>query len=299
MASQLSGVASATIRAWEKRYQAVSPKRAENKHRLYSEKDIEKLSLLAKLTEFGQNIGKIARLDLEELKNVYSILMKKPYHQEDLISPRRERLNFDKTLISLNLAISSFKVDILSHELKKIRQAMTSKEVALNILPSIISMIENGKHSEGHQHALKQITSEQFSPYLAEYEYPFADQPPIILANPTNDPQKLSTLGGALLCMHYDKNFLNLGRAIPAKILADLTNLVKAESIILEVTQYQINNEHNLDHYLDELTRLQQQRLMRIYIHGPRQLQQSITRKNCYFIQNLQELDEVLLRGQL
>ena len=41
VASQLSGVASATIRAWEKRYNAVVPERGDNKHRLYSEKDIE------------------------------------------------------------------------------------------------------------------------------------------------------------------------------------------------------------------------------------------------------------------
>jgi DNA-binding transcriptional MerR regulator len=72
VASQLSGVASATIRAWEKRYNAVIPDRAENKHRLYSEKDIEKLALLFKLTELGQGIGKIAHLDLNELKDIYS-----------------------------------------------------------------------------------------------------------------------------------------------------------------------------------------------------------------------------------
>ena len=45
IASQLSDVAAATIRAWEKRYTAVVPSRAENGHRLYSETDIEKLSM--------------------------------------------------------------------------------------------------------------------------------------------------------------------------------------------------------------------------------------------------------------
>ena len=49
VASQLSGVASATIRAWEKRYNAVVPERGDNQHRLYSEKDIEKLALLFKI----------------------------------------------------------------------------------------------------------------------------------------------------------------------------------------------------------------------------------------------------------
>jgi len=64
VASQLSGVASATIRAWEKRYNAVVPERGDNKPRLYSEKDIEKLALLFLLTEVGQSIGTIAHLDI-------------------------------------------------------------------------------------------------------------------------------------------------------------------------------------------------------------------------------------------
>jgi DNA-binding transcriptional MerR regulator len=78
VASQLSGVASATIRAWEKRYNAVVPERADNKHRLYSEKDIEKLAVLFRLTEVGQSIGKIAHLDLEKLKIIYTSLLHRP-----------------------------------------------------------------------------------------------------------------------------------------------------------------------------------------------------------------------------
>ena len=78
LASQLSGVASATIRAWEKRYNAVVPDRAENKHRLYSENDIEKLAVLFSLTELGQSIGKIAHLELEELKVIYTRLTHRP-----------------------------------------------------------------------------------------------------------------------------------------------------------------------------------------------------------------------------
>jgi len=45
IASQLSGVAAATIRAWEKRYKALVPDRADNGHRLYSDIDIEKLTI--------------------------------------------------------------------------------------------------------------------------------------------------------------------------------------------------------------------------------------------------------------
>src|SRR5436190_22781324 len=98
VASQLSGVASATIRAWEKRYNAVVPERAENKHRLYSETDIEKLAILFKLTEFGQSIGKIAHLALNDLKVVYSKLLHRPYDERQLITPHHAKIDHEKIL---------------------------------------------------------------------------------------------------------------------------------------------------------------------------------------------------------
>ena len=70
IASQLSGVAAATIRAWEKRYNVLTPQRADNGHRLYSEPDIEKLSILQQLTRQGLSIGKIAGLTNDELKTL-------------------------------------------------------------------------------------------------------------------------------------------------------------------------------------------------------------------------------------
>ncbi len=47
VASKLSGVGIHTLRAWEKRYQVVSPRRSDSGRRLYSQDDIVKLQLLA------------------------------------------------------------------------------------------------------------------------------------------------------------------------------------------------------------------------------------------------------------
>jgi len=302
MASQLSGVATATIRAWEKRYQAVTPERAENRHRLYSEEDIEKLSLLAKLTDFGQNIGKIARLDLEELKKVYTVLMRKPYRKEDVISSSKEKLNFHKSLTSLSLAISSMKMDVIAHELKKIRLALDAKEVALNIIPSLHKIIEtkasNKEINNGEQLAIYNIIFHQFSTYLADYEYPQGPKPPLILSAPINGIAQLNLLGTALLCMHYNKNFLYLVGSSSSRALAEAINHFQGKSILLEADDYQINQEMSLDHYLDELLRMQE-RSAQIYIFGQDHLRQSIRRKNCIFIRSLQEIEEMLIAGLL
>jgi methanogenic corrinoid protein MtbC1 len=55
------------IRVWEKRYQAVTPDRTDSQRRLYSEEDVERLTLLRKATEVGHRIGQIAKLSRKEL----------------------------------------------------------------------------------------------------------------------------------------------------------------------------------------------------------------------------------------
>lgn len=300
MASQLSGVATATIRAWEKRYQAVSPQRAENRHRLYSEEDIEKLSLLAKLTDFGQNIGKIARLDIEELKKVYTVLMRRPYRKEEVISFSKEKLNYHKSLSNLSLAISSLKMDVLTHELKKIRLALDPREVALNIIPSLHKIIEtkvrNNELNLGQQMVLFSTIYQQFSVYIANFEFP-SERPPLILASPPKQVFQLNILGAALLCAHHNKNFILLIES-PPKALAEIVNTFNAKTVLIEASDYEIDAERNLDHYLDEMLR-SLSGPTQIIIYGTDHLQQSITRKNYISVRSLQNIDEFILTNQL
>ena len=57
-----TGISPHTIRAWERRYSALSPDRTATNRRLYSTTDIEKLSLLQRAVQAGHSIGQIANL---------------------------------------------------------------------------------------------------------------------------------------------------------------------------------------------------------------------------------------------
>ena len=67
--ASLTGLSSPNIRMWEKRYQAVTPKRTESNRRLYSNDDVERLVLMKKLTIRGHTISTIAHLTFEELNS--------------------------------------------------------------------------------------------------------------------------------------------------------------------------------------------------------------------------------------
>jgi MerR family transcriptional regulator, light-induced transcriptional regulator len=69
-AAQISGLSPHVIRVWERRYDAVSPDRTDTNRRLYSEEEIERLTLLRQATEGGHSIGNIARLPTETLRKL-------------------------------------------------------------------------------------------------------------------------------------------------------------------------------------------------------------------------------------
>ena len=62
-----TGISIDTLRAWEKRYQVVLPQRDE-RGRLYTEADVQRLSLLNAAVEKGHAIGRVAALNNKELQ---------------------------------------------------------------------------------------------------------------------------------------------------------------------------------------------------------------------------------------
>ena len=62
-----TGLSSDVIRVWEKRYQAVVSHRNDTNRRLYSDKDIDKLTLLKRAIAAGRRIGDVAALSYDDL----------------------------------------------------------------------------------------------------------------------------------------------------------------------------------------------------------------------------------------
>jgi len=66
--ARLTGISPDALRAWERRYQVISPQRSPSGTRLYSEQDVARLRLIKRLVDAGQAIGTVATLNLAELE---------------------------------------------------------------------------------------------------------------------------------------------------------------------------------------------------------------------------------------
>lgn len=62
-----TGLSADLIRAWERRYAAVSPQRTQTRRRLYSDADVQRLRLLREVVANGRRIGDVAPLSGEHL----------------------------------------------------------------------------------------------------------------------------------------------------------------------------------------------------------------------------------------
>lgn len=68
----LSGIKAHTLRIWEQRYKILRPQRRESKHRFYSNDDLKQILQIAQLNKAGYKISKIARLSVEQLRDMAS-----------------------------------------------------------------------------------------------------------------------------------------------------------------------------------------------------------------------------------
>lgn len=68
-AAKITGIGTETLRAWERRYKAVVPKRSDSGDRVYDGEDLNKLFMLKNLVDAGNSIGTIAHLSLDDLKS--------------------------------------------------------------------------------------------------------------------------------------------------------------------------------------------------------------------------------------
>ncbi len=117
--SSLSGVPTPTLRVWEVRYATFSPLKTQGQHRLYSDDDVLKATLLKRLTEQGHAISNIANLSSQALNN---LLMQQQSSNRIQVHKKLEDRAISMTIIGLALAgrieSKKFTLSFNNHEIK-------------------------------------------------------------------------------------------------------------------------------------------------------------------------------------
>lgn len=260
IASQLSGVAAATIRAWEKRYNVLTPQRADNGHRLYSESDIEKLSILQQLTQQGLSIGKIAGLSHDELK---AMLKENELTSIELFAAHdKDIVDMETVRSGILLALSAYKLDIISYELEKVKKTLSPRDFALEIIVPLFREIGIRSYDErisiAQEHTLSAIVQFHMGQMIAKHYVRQQLRPGLILlAAPEGELHEIGLMAACLLCIEYNVQFLFLGKDMPADAMAETINQLRPTSVLFGVTKgHEITEQLTLQDYLKKLKSL-------------------------------------------
>lgn len=244
LASKISGVGVHTIRAWEKRYQAVVPDRNTSGRREYNDSDIERLTLLSELCTLGHSIGKIAGLKTEDL----SALLEKLGKQADTVQQRQNDLQSAKSVVdveeslkNLIFALHGYKLDIISHEINKLKLILNPRQLALEIITPLLREVGNhvasGDLSISQEHALSAVLKFHMGHILFRGAQSKSTKPyRILICTPEGDYHEFGILNAALLCNYYNLPFFYLGPNLPSDSLMDAYKSLEGNLIVIGST---------------------------------------------------------------
>lgn len=298
LAAQLSGLSAHTIRAWEKRYQALVPSRTANGRRLYTTNEIDRLIILSQLTQLGTNIGQIARLSDEELKETYAKLMQNAGLTVEKNSLKKE-FNIHDMKSRLLDAVGNYNVDVISQLLSEAKNELPPKIFALDIIEPLITEVRLRRDQSAFQDAQAQalFALAKFHAgniIYSHFEKGMKSANKIVLTSVEKEHHTFPLLISALLCCHHKKYFYYLNSNLPAPSIVDAVYATEANLLILSVPANSYEDQDViklLDTVIESLSGK-----IKIWLLGDfnHKLISEHHWKNTNKIRNHKELDEVL-----
>ncbi|MCO4795246.1 MAG: MerR family transcriptional regulator [Bacteriovoracaceae bacterium] len=298
--SKMTGLSQHTLRAWEKRYSIVNPKRNVSKHRVYNENEVELLRKLNDLCSLGYSISQLKEKSLNELNE----LLNESGVETTTQSPHM--INTDPVFIQqsldhLLLALEGYRLDVLSHEFYNIKMKLSLRDLALQVISPLLGAvgrkIMEGTLTIAQEHALSSII--KF--HLGQFIYKGREEKKrsgklFVLTTPEGDYHEFGILLASLLCSHYNHNFFFLGPNMPLDSLIQASKSIEADEIILGTTEF--NNSPggaSLEDYITKaLTGIGKDKKLLVGGSGFFDLSKLTSKSNFSFLPSLNHLDHYL-----
>lgn len=224
--SQATGVSIETLRAWERRYRVVVPKRDPNGRRSYAPGDVIRLRKLREATERGHPISKLARVSDEELAGLLSA------GTGEGPSEGASR-GFAAQML---LAAAHYRPDDCDQALSMALALLPLPQVVDEVLvPALLEVGErwhSGEFTVAQERIVSNAVRRQVSLVLDTYNR-IATGPPIVFATLAEERHELGILMCALLTAARGVRCQYLGADLPAADAALFADRVGAAAVVL------------------------------------------------------------------
>jgi MerR family transcriptional regulator, light-induced transcriptional regulator len=252
--SQMCGLSTHCIRAWEKRYGAIKPARSENGRRLYSELELNRLMMLGKLSSLGNSISLIANLPDDELEKLLEKMSSGKSFGNNLSVPAPSKnLVEPKTYLNnLFMALNAYKLDILTHELNKASMDLSCKDFALEVVAALFrkvgEYVHDGRMSIAQEHTLSAITKFFIGRRISQhYRGGENGKLKVTLATPVGEFHSIGLMLACLLMAEHNVNFVYLGEDLPEESIADAARATNSDVVLIAVSPAYSGRNKNIN----------------------------------------------------
>jgi DNA-binding transcriptional MerR regulator/methylmalonyl-CoA mutase cobalamin-binding subunit len=237
--SKRSGVKSDLVRAWERRYQAVTPTRTSGGHRVYSAQDIARLKLLNQATSNGHSISQIARLPLDELKKLVK-------DEPDLVSVPVAPVNgVDRQFLAEDYidkcynAVLAFDANALETHFEHAIVELGTETFIEHLLTPLLTKIGErwriGELRPVHEHMASSII--RSLTYILRNNNPIASNAPrMIVTTPIGQLHELGALLAAIIAELKGWQVTYLGANLPSEEIAAAVRFTHARAVTLSIS---------------------------------------------------------------
>lgn len=233
--SRRTGVSQLLLRAWERRYEAVTPARTDTGRRLYTDEDLEKLTLLGLLTGVGHRIGDIATLPMKELRELAEENSAAP---APLVRVAGEAVPASHYLEDALKAINALDPRgleaILNQALTHLSKPVLRKEFLGPLLEEIGSRWHDGRLRVAHEHMASAVIISFLSGVNARYQV-MPGAPLVAVATPSGTHHEMGALLAASHAFEAGWDVLYLGPNMPAEDLAATASTRKVRAMMLSI----------------------------------------------------------------
>lgn len=246
------GLSTYVVRAWEKRYGAVVPARTSTKRRLYSDAEIDRLDLLARLVAQGHSISQIARLERERLEE---ILRATVLGSNDLRNAKRGD-NSNEFLQRSQRAVSRGDGDALSNDLTDAAVRLSQPVLLAEVVGPLLCWIGDEWHKGEIRIANEHLATTVLRDFLGDLRrkhHPQPGMPTIVVATPSGEPHEFGALMVTLSTASDGWRDVYLGPNTPWQEIADVVIENDARAVALSLSYPGDNPE--IQYELEKLRR--------------------------------------------
>ncbi len=229
-----TGLTPDLLRAWERRYRAVAPARSAGRQRLYSEADVQRLELLVRALKGGRQIGRIAALSDDELRELIAADARKA----DRARPIRSDTAIETALSDSLIAIERFDGIALEQVLRKAAMHLSADAVLDEVIGPLLftvgSLWHQGQLKPANEH-LASTTIHRVLTWMSTHTSPPPGAPVLLVGTPASQVHELGAMLAATTATGHGWRVVYLGASLPAEELARAAIHARADAVALSL----------------------------------------------------------------